>query len=238
MTFLGDQNKGDQVLITGEVAAAASYGEEILISKLVSGRRAGGNYETQIITILASDSVGTNVSAIAPSLGGFFKLSFNESAVSTAWLPVTSSGSRVARALAQLSTMRAVTVTRSEINTTISGVLSAGYEWFVTFSGDFGNQPVISLDSSYVTTTLSAIVASVSDGDNELSATGSRSTNAVPGELPANYRSAIVGADARTYKLTGLVPGSQYNVQVDPDSDTQPQSLSPLILIVDKNSLT
>lgn len=214
VTFLGPENQGNQVLITGKTVALASSGEQVLVSKFTSGRRAGGFNEIQLITIFAQGQVGDNVQQIQQSLGGYFRLSFNQSLVSTAWLPVTASAALVARAISQLATLRAVTVTLSVLNITESLLPFAGYQWTVTFSGDYGDQPALLLESSYLTTTKAAILASVSDGNNQLNTDGSRLTNAVPGELPAKYRSALVGPDVRTYTLTNLVPGNQYSVQV------------------------
>lgn len=104
VTFLGSQNEGDHVLLTGR--AGAARGEEVLISKLVVGQRAGGQSETQLITIQATDASGDNTSAIIKSLSGYFRLSFDGSMSNTAWLPITASASQVARALSQLDTIR------------------------------------------------------------------------------------------------------------------------------------
>ena len=91
----------------------------------------------------------------------------------------------------------------------------AGYRWVVTFSGDVGNMPALVLDSSYVTTTRTAIVATVNDGDNSIdTVTKARATYAIPGELPALYRSAVVGPESRAYTLSSLSPGQQYQVRV------------------------
>jgi hypothetical protein len=211
---LGAENQGNQVLITGKTVALASSGERVLVSKVQSGRRAGGNSERQLLTILAQGQVGDNAANIQQSLGGYFRLSFNQSLVSTTWLPVTASAALVARALDQLATLRAVTVTLSNTNITTGGLPFAGYQWAITFSSDYGDQPALYLDSAYLTTTKAAIVATISDGNNQLNVDGSRLTNAVPGELPAAYRTALVGPDVRKYTLTQLVPGNQYSVQV------------------------
>ena len=75
--------------------------------------------------------------------------------------------------------------------------------------------PALVLDSSYVTTTRTAIVATVNDGDNAIDpVTKARATNALPGELPALYRSTVVGPEARAYTLNNLSPGQQYQVRV------------------------
>ena len=212
VTFLGLQNQGDQVLLTGTVAA--STGEDVLISKLVHGQRAGGQAETQIITILASDESGSNSSEIIESLGGYFRLSFKSNTVSTAWLSVSSSAPTVARALTQLNSMRAVSVSLIPVNSSANGVTSAGFQWTVTFSGAKGNQPALTIDSTYVTTTKYSIIATIADGDNSLGISGSRVSLALIGEYPALYRSVVLGADARTYVLSDLTPGSTYRVEV------------------------
>ena len=102
-----------------------------------------------------------------------------------------------------------------QVHTSANNLLLAGYRWIVTFSGDVGDMPALVLDSSYVTTTRTAIVATVNDGDNSIDpVTKARATNAVPGEFPAFYRSAVVGPEARAYVLNNLSPGQQYNVRV------------------------
>ena len=210
------------MLLTGR--AGAVRGEEVLISKLVSGQRAGGQSETQLITIQATDASGANTSTIIKSLSGYFRLSFNGSLSNTAWLPVTATASRVARALSQLDTMRAVTVTLSTFNSTLKGLPTAGYQWLVSFEAALGDQPSITIESTYITTTKHSVTSAVTDGDNSLSLTGSKSSIAIKGEYPAMYRSAITGPDARTYELTNLIPGSTYSVKtLEADAHRQVQ---------------
>lgn len=105
-------------------------------------------------------------------------------------------------------------VTLTTFNGTLKGLHTAGYQWLVTFTGALGDQPAITIDSTYITTTRHTVTSAVTDGDNSLSLTGFKSSMAIKGEYPAMYRSAITGPDARTYELTNLVPGSTYSVNV------------------------
>ena len=108
VTFTG--NPGNQVLLQSSTIASGST-SSVVVSELVTGRRANGYSEQQIITLLA---VNTNSTS---DLSGYFTLSFNSSAYSTVWLPVTASASRVARAISQLNTLRTVTVTQTQVAT-------------------------------------------------------------------------------------------------------------------------
>ena len=108
VTFTG--NPGNQVLLQASTIASGST-SSVVVSELVTGRRANGYSEQQIITLLA---VNTNSTS---DLSGYFTLSFNSSAYSTVWLPVTASASRVARAISQLNTLRTVTVTQTQVAT-------------------------------------------------------------------------------------------------------------------------
>ena len=106
VTFTG--NPGNQVLLQASMINSGST-SSVVVSELVAGRRANGYSEQQIITLLA---VNTNSTS---DLSGYFTLSFNSSAYSSVWLPVTASASRVARAISQLNTLRTVTVTQSQV---------------------------------------------------------------------------------------------------------------------------
>ena len=206
VTFTG--NVGDQVPIVPQMVASGTS-SSVIVSQVVSGRRPNGYAEQQIVTILAQ---GTNSTA---DLGGFFTLAFNNSVYSTAWLPVTASAARVQRGISQLNTLRAVSVTRTTVYTTRNSLALAGYRWAITFSGDVGNMPALVLDASYLTTTRMSVVATVDDGDNSIdTATNARATNAVPGELPAFYRAALVGPETRSFTWTSLTPGHTYLAKV------------------------
>jgi hypothetical protein len=65
-----------------------------------------------------------------------------------------------------------------------------------------------------VTSTSTAVVATVYDGDNSLSSAGFKASAAVPGEYAVGYNSRTVSADTFTYTITGLVPGSRYYASV------------------------
>jgi hypothetical protein len=205
VTFISDTNTGDLPLMGSTITAAATS-TAVTVTELEAGRREFGQSEVQIITLLEPDVGGL----AATDLTGYFKLSFNGTETQTAWLAAGTSNTDLERALEQLPNLRDVTVTRNTYNTGATLAGSVGYEWFVTFSGDKGNQPVITIDASKVSGS-QTVTATVNDGDNAIDAgTLDKKTNAIPGELAVGYNSRTVGADTFSYTLSGLVPGKEY----------------------------
>ena len=208
VTFLSEQNYGNQVMLQATSMAAPSTGEAVNVYELVSGSRPGGFSEIQIIQILAG---GTTLET---DLGGWFRLSFQGAESLTPFLPVTASPDQVTQALNQLTTIRSVQVSRSTIHTVDGGISYAGYEWTVTFTGNVGNQPAIQIDPLYLTSAHGGLSVGVFDGNNSLSQQGLKLADTFPGEAPKNYKSALVSPDSLAYSITGLVPGNTYYVAV------------------------
>lgn len=207
ITFLDSINQGDivplQISLSGDDTSVSTS-----VSTLVEGRREFGNSEEQIIELLSQGSTALS------DLDGYFTLSFNGTETQTAYLSVDATDAEVKRALEQLPSLRDVTVTRSTTTSaTCNSVTCSGYLWTVTFT-DKGNQPAIAIDTTYVTSTSTAVVATVYDGDNSLSSAGFKASAAVPGEYAVGYNSRTVSADTFTYTITGLVPGSRYYASV------------------------
>merc|ERR1711871_1787840 len=207
ITFLDSINRGDlvplQISLSGDDSSVSTS-----VTTLVDGRREFGNREEQIIEVLSQGSTSLS------DLDGYFTLSFNGTETRTAYLSVDATDAEVERALEQLPSLRDVSVTRSTTTSaTCNSVTCSGYLWTVTFT-DKGNQPAIAIDTTYVTSTSTAVVASVYDGDNSLSTAGYKASAAVPGEYAVGYNSRTVSADTLTYTITGLVPGSNYYASV------------------------
>eukprot|EP01041_Mallomonas_annulata_P013627 gene13627-28942_t len=204
ITFKSSVNVGDQVpLATSPVATRSEHVDNY---ELVTGRRAGGFAERQIISIISYD---TNSSS---TLGGWFRLSFNSSYTYTPWFPVDASAEHVQRGLRLLPPLRVVSVDRSIVYSRLSASkLYAGYEWTVTFDGDRGNMPAIILDTTYLYTSSTSFVGIVYDGDNSIDPnTGSKLSNAFPGELPSNYSYQYVSANTFSLSVDNLVTGTEY----------------------------
>lgn len=186
----------------------ASSTDSVNVMQTVPGQRSGGFREVQIMTILSQGSTNTS------DLGGWFRLSFNGSQTQTQYLSVSSSASIVTRALGQLNTLRAVTVSMSRVYYTAGSTSYAGYSWNVTFSGDVGNQPALVLEGSRLFTSRTSVLAWVSDGDNSLNAANYKNTTAMPGEAPQGYNAMTVASNVYSYTIGNLVPGNTYYVSV------------------------
>lgn len=187
---------------------AVSLKDFVTVKESQPGQRSGGFSEIQIMTIVAQGS--TN----ATDLSGWFRLAFRSNTTFTQYLSVSSSASSVARALEQLTTMRAVKVTMTQVYYTTLSVPFAGYQWTITFVGNVGNQPAIHLDGNLLYTSKSAVLAWVSDGDNSLGTSRWKNSTAMPGEAPLGYHSAFVPAQTSSFNITGLAPGNTYYVSV------------------------
>jgi len=207
ITFNSEQNVGDQVLFAA--APLAVSGETVDVIELQTGRRSGGYSERQILTIIATDTNDTS------SIEGWFRLTFNGSSF-TSWLPAAATAAQVKRGLEQLSTIRVVDVTRQQTHSaSLASNLFAGFAWTITFTGDKGNQPSIYVDSTELVTNSTSISATIYDGDNSRNpSTGSKYSNAFPGELPAGYNYEYVSADTRLLSLNNLNPGTEYYITV------------------------
>jgi len=238
VTFLDDSstglNKGDQVSIVATSFSGSSDKETVSVFTVRNGTRDQGTPEIQILSIQA---YGPSVAV--SDLQGWFRLSFNGSD-STPYLSASSSASDVENALNQLNTLRQVRVERNALNTPYNSMSAAGYAWTITFVGAVGDQPALILDKSLLFTPKTGTVAFVSDGDNSLTALGSKASNAVPGEMPKGYNARVVGADVSSFTINNLVPGSKYYVAVSainafgPGPKTVPQgtpyALPPKVL--------
>jgi len=207
ITFLDSSNTGDQVQFVATLTQVSNI-DTVSVIRITDGQRKGGFHEVQLLSIMSAGST------LATDLGGWFTLSFNGSQSTTQWLSVSSSQAVVQRALGQLNTLRAVTVTMSTITQVTAGINYAGYQWVVTFSGDIGNQPVLLVDTSRLFTSKTQVVVTMSDGDNSLNSNGVKATAAMPGEMPAGYNSRVVDKDSRSYIISNLVPGNTYYVAV------------------------
>ena len=203
ITFLG--NAGNLPNLHPALTFASSA-ESISNLEIQPGQREGGLFETQVITI-------TNTGASYTYLGGYFALSFNGTQAPTSYIPVaTATGEDVRNALNQLTTLSKLpfgSVTRTPAASTPNSI-----QWVVTFA-DLGNQPAIAIDASLVFATYGAVSASVDDGSNALTVSGSKAQSlAYPGELPVGYHTALVDKDARSFTVPGLVPGTTYYATV------------------------
>lgn len=210
VTFMSKQsqkNVGAQVPLRIIPSDNLHPNVKVEVVSLQPGSRAGGLPETQLITLTTFGS--TNIG----DLGGWFRLSFKGVGITTAYLQVGSSAALVQRAINQLHTIRDVTVSLAT-GTSSTGSGSAYYQYTVVFSSDVGNQQALGIDSSLLYSNATSFTAVVSDGDNSLSPSGWRASNAVPGEAPLGYNSMVVDKDTRAYVIDELVPGTTYYVAV------------------------
>mmetsp|Transcript_27723 Transcript_27723/g.39368 ORF Transcript_27723/g.39368 Transcript_27723/m.39368 type:complete len:1805 (+) Transcript_27723:293-5707(+) len=208
VTFNSELNQGNQVSLKGNSLASTSAGETVEVFEVVKGQRSFGLAEVQILQVLSLGSTDPL------DLGGWFRLAFNGSQSLTAYLPVNASELQLKHALEELSTLRSVNVHKATVQSSLQGLSVAGFQWTVTFLGDVGDQPALQLDSSLLYTSKTAVQATVFDGDNTLGEDGSKLADTYPGEAPKNYNIRSVGADVRSFTISGLVPGNTYYVAV------------------------
>lgn len=212
VTFNTDTNKGDQVPLVGTPSDIADG--TVVVTEVTPGRRPQGTPEIQLLQILTIGS--SNVT----HLGGYFRLSFN-STRNTHWLPVNCDEAVMKRGLEQLSSMRVMTISKQVVSSNGISVVPpppgntkyAGFQWSITFTGNVGNMPPITVENK-VTTSDSKYVISLLDGDNSLDSNGMKKSWAYPGEMPAGYNLRTVDQDVRNFIIPGLVPGTTYYVAV------------------------
>merc|ERR1711988_718500 len=115
-------------------------------------------------------------------------------------------------ALGQLSSLRKVTVSTYDI---VRGSI-VGYGFNITYTEDVGDVAALSIEFSAAG--LSSIGTAswvLYDGDNSVTElTRRKVSDAVPGERPKNYMSALVDKDLNSYTISGLVPGQGYYASV------------------------
>lgn len=196
----------------GAQLAGVSNNDFVKVVKLISGQRSGGFHETQLLTVILQNSNDIN------ELAGWMRLAFKGVNTATPWVHSAASNADMERAINEMKTIRPVAVTRSLVNGTYSsGVSYIGYQWSIEFSGDWGNQPALIVDGSNLRSTRvggAQVLVTLNDGDNSLSVTGYKASNALPGEYPADYHSMIVAATATSVVVPNLIPGTFYNVAV------------------------
>ena len=217
VTFNSLTNAGDVPMLGAAVDNCGSCSTAVEVAEIQSGRREFGTPEVQVLTILSQSQSTT---CAASDLSGFFRLSFNGTQFITHYLKVDSTQSDVENALEQLSTLRDVSVTRSLFNgvSKLSSYKSApyahcGYQWTITFTGDKGNQPSITLDASLLVSS-HTLVSDVADGDNSLDANFAKNSIASPGEFAVGYNRRFVNADTLSFTIANLKPGSKYYASV------------------------
>jgi len=204
VTFLSTKNEGDVYALYGETSDETA---RLSFQEVQTGARIGGKSEVQIIEII------TEGSSDPSRLDGWFRLNFNNSLSDTPWLRVNAGAVDVKKALETLETVREVTVTRDTVIENSPN--RAGYQWRVTFDGDTGNMPPISLDTSELITLDASLSSIVNDGDNSIdSLSGTRSSSATPGEMPKGYKKRLVDADLRYFLIEDLEPGKEYIISV------------------------
>jgi len=208
ITFVSIINTGNQVKLVGTSLASSLDLETINVIEVVPGQRNLGTPEIQIINILSEGSTS------ATDLGGWFTLSFKGVNLQTTYLSVSASAYDVQQALLQLNTIRQLQVTRSNFTESISSVNYAGYSWTITFLENVGDQAALVIDKSLLYTTKSRLIVSILDGDNSLSPSYDKLSDAFPGESPKGYNSITVDKDTRSYTINQLIPGNTYYVAV------------------------
>ena len=188
----------------------------------IAGQRAAqpqitGSREVQKITTGDATSIAS----------GWWRAKFMGSEY-TPYLPHDVSATDLKNALEGLTSMGKLTVTRDPF------IAGKGYAWLVTFETNVGDQPAIMLDvtklspASLVTSTQPMTVY---DGDNKDGHSGSYALGTltcggllgcepvcktcVVGEQPVEYGSfETADANALTYQIPSLVPGTAYHVAV------------------------
>lgn len=208
---MSEKNQGDQVLL-GAQLAGVSNNDFVKVVKLISGQRSGGFHEVQLLTVILQDSNDIT------ELAGWMRLAFKGVNTASPWVHSDASNEDMERAINEVKTIRPVKVIRSLVEGTYSsGVHYIGYQWRIELSGDWGNQPALIVDGSNLRSTRpggAQVLVTLNDGDNSLSVTGYKASNAFPGEYPADYHSMIVPATATSVVVPNLIPGTFYNVAV------------------------
>merc|ERR1711916_314206 len=112
----------------------------------------------------------------------------------------------------QLSSLRKVTVSTYDI---VRGSV-VGYGFTITYTEDVGDISALSIEFSAAG--LSSIGTTswvLYDGDNSVTELTKRKvSDAVPGEQPKNYMSALVDKDSNSFTISGLAPGQVYYASV------------------------
>merc|ERR1711871_1778562 len=209
ITFLSDKNQGDVMPLIGYTSDDLATLE---INEARTGSRPGGFDEVQILRIVTLGSRNQT------NLRGWFRLNYDGALSNTHWLQSDAGQDDVLRALEQLETTSELSVTRYDvISDPNAGTVFAGYEWFITFVGDFGNVPKVFIDDSELISADFGLTAVVYDGDNSIDLNNKEKvSNAMPGETPKNYQSKLLSADDRNYMIEGLTPNVDYIVRVSP----------------------
>lgn len=220
ITFLADQNFGDQPLI--QLSYPQNSGINGRIYDITSGVSTPttadfpGKPEVQVLVI----------SGLSPPTG-YFRLSFRGSQW-TNYVPATADDSILKTALQQLPSVGRVSVSRSVF------LGSNSYIWKITFETNVGDQPPFVIDRSKIHPDSTFI--GIKDGENAVTSTGERclpgddpltcpgswngySTNiagmAIIGESPIDYKShQTATSSVLTYQVSKLKPGSTYHVTV------------------------
>lgn len=167
---------------------------------------APGYAEQQIFEVTADGGVAANIT-------GWFKASYTGSEQETQWLPVSVDGATFAKALGQLSSLRKVTVTTYDI---VRGSI-VGYGFTISYIEDVGDVPALIIEfSSAGLSSIGTTSWVLYDGDNSVTTPplNRKVSDAMPGESPKNYMSALVDKDSNTYTISGLIPGQTYYASV------------------------
>jgi len=194
------------------------------VTEVQPGSRIGGYSEVQYLEF--------STSALNANVTGWFRVSFNGSDIKTHWLPVDVSINAFTTALGQLRSLRQVQISKKTITTG-----GSGYQYAITFTGDVGNLPGIQVES-YLSSPSNSLQTIVYDGDNSVSSTNFKKSNAMPGEPPKGYRSFNVDKDLRSFVIQDLIPGTNYYISVSAKNDygigprkDAPQYITPAIQV-------
>merc|ERR1711871_1530499 len=210
VTFMSADNDGNIPEFFG--APLDSSEGRVDVIEQTPGSRVGGSSEKQVL------SVSTDKCDVT-KLTGFFRLSFNGTSVFSPWLSVGASSADVAQALAQLPTLRAVSVTQADILMDADNCGASqkdARQWTVVFDGDIGDQPALYADYYLDDTSATdeTITVRVFDGDNSLDGVGKKLSLAAPGETPYGYNRRVVSVSTLQYSIDNLVAGESYTVSV------------------------
>ncbi|KAG5186910.1 hypothetical protein JKP88DRAFT_308703, partial [Tribonema minus] len=206
--FMDEQlNPGDQPEIVATSSTSfIAHGSEAVVKQVVSGVRAGGNPEVQLIAV-----DGTS----APQ--GFWRAQFGNSTFST-YLWADATGVQVEAALQGLYTLGDLSVTRVNPDP-----LEVGYKWLVTFITPVGDRGALVVDGAFLWNAEGDATITVSDGNNAVYPSDYKPASSVSkllcpqcviGETPVGYRSVDLTADKLSYTVTGLTPGAEYTIAI------------------------
>jgi hypothetical protein len=217
-------NKGNLIQMKGEMVANEAGSSAVGVTTYTDGVTNmngvtnnnllgfGGMDEVQIVEVHGTNNGGAG-GAGNTGVAGWFRLQFEGSSW-TEYIAGDASAADVQTALAQLNTVGG-SVAVTKVTDGGGTVATRSHYYKVTFASNTGDQNALTFDTSLLTSTATDASVVVYDGDNSVDVAGVlKASDAIVGETPTGYTSAIVSASTLSYDITGLTTGTEINVFV------------------------